>query len=66
MIRVLTKVRIAVAFYPPFISISVTSVGRAEYLTAIILLHLIGGCTFKVSFIHIIYVYLHIFFANAR
>jgi len=36
VVRILTKVRVAVAFYPQFIPISIIFMGRAEGLTVIL------------------------------
>lgn len=46
IVRVLIKIRVAVSFYPQFIPIAMTFMGRAECLTVIILPHLTGGWHF--------------------
>lgn len=45
-VRVLIKIRVAAAFYPQFIPISMLFIGRTEYLPVIILPHLTGGWHF--------------------
>lgn len=47
LVRVLRKIRVAVAFFFQCIPISITFMSRAEDLMVIILLHLIGGWHFK-------------------
>ena len=54
--RVLTKIRVAVVFYPQVILISIIFMGRAEYLTVVILLHFLEVGISKMYFNHIIYV----------